>query len=165
MSLTERRAMIRVFEDKAQACKAINDLRSIGITDDQIGIAEREGGWMAQCALENLVNLGIPEEEVTLYKREFEAGHVVVAVKFRCTKEEMLNFLISNSGPEQLTIYINDVSISHRDVRKGHNDGSQDHSSNALSDNSCSPEASSAASGEMSSLWNLLKVAGLEHLL
>ena len=165
LSATERQVMVGVFEDENHAKKAIDDLRSLGFSDDQIGIAVREGGLVGHCILGNLVNMGVPEEEAICYKREFEAGRVVVAVKFNCSKQEVINLLLSKSGSEQLNIRVTGMSISPKKEREDQVEDFQDCSSSIPSDNSKSQEANSKESDEMTSVWKFLKDAGLDHLL
>jgi hypothetical protein len=139
--------MVGVFEDEYHAKKAIDDLKSMGFRDDQVGIAVREGGFTATCILDNLVNLGVPEEEVNYYRREFEADHVIVAVKYNCSKEELIDFLLSNCGPEQFSMSVTGLSVSSTlDVFDSQEDSSPD-------------------SDELTSLRRLLEKANLDHLL
>ncbi len=165
MSTTERQVMVGVFEDENLAKKAIDDLRSMGFSDDQVAIAVREGGFVAQCILDNLVNLGVPEEEVNYYKCEYEVGRIVVAVKFNCSKQEVINLLLSQSGPEQLNIRVTGMSIAPTEEREDQAENIQDCSSSVPSENSNSHEATSKESDEMTSVWKILKDAGLDHLL
>jgi hypothetical protein len=163
LSATERQVMVGVFEDENHAKKAIDDLRSLGFSDDQIGIAVRGGGLVAHCILGNLVNMGVSEEEAIYYKREFEAGHVVVAVKFNCSKQEVINLLLSKSGPEQLNISINGISI--KKTGKNQLEDFQDCSPSITLDSPESQETNSIGPDDMSSLRKLLKDAGLDYLL
>lgn len=163
MSTTERQVMVGVFEDEDYAMKAIDDLRSMGFRDDQLGIAVRDREFVAHCILDNLVNLGVPEEEVNYYKREFEASRVVVAVKFNCSKQEVTDLLLSKSGPEQLNISINGISIEK--TGKNQLEDFQDCSSSITLDKPESQEATSIGPDDTSSLRKLLKDAGLDHLL
>ncbi len=144
MPAIERQVMVAVFEDEYHAKNAIDALESMGFGNDQVGIAVREGGFTAHCILDNLLNLGVPEEEVNYYRREFEVGHVIVAVKFNCSKQELIDFLLNNCGPEQFGVSITGISISSQPE---------------------SQEASSTEPDDVSSLWKLLKDANLDHLL
>lgn len=165
MSTTERQVMVGVFEDENHAKRAIDELRSIGFSDDQVAIAAREGGFVAQCILDNLVNLGVPEEEVNYYKCEFEVGRIVVAVEFNCSKQEAINLLLSQSGPEQLNIRVTGMSIAPTEESEDQAEDIQDCSPGIPSENSNSHEANPKGTDEMTAVWKILKDAGLDHLL
>lgn len=162
MSTIERRVMVGVFEDDYHAEKAIDDLKGMGFRDDQIGIAVREGGFTATCILDTLVNLGVPEEEVNYYRREFEADHVIVAVKYNCSKQELIDFLLSNCGPEQFSLSINGLSVSTNKEKKILEQDFRDRSPDTILD---SPNSQEVNSEELASLRRLLKDVNLDHLL
>lgn len=148
MSTTQHQVMVGAYEDKVQAKKAIDDLRGIGIGDDQIRMITREGGLADQCLLNTLVYQGISEEDVNYYKKEFEAGHPLVLVWYSGCKEDMIDFLLSNCGPEQLNVSITGITVTDSTSPKTH-----------------SIEKENQASSEEPDWWKLLKDAKLDHLL
>ena len=162
MSTIDGQVMVGVFENEYHAKKAIDDLRNIGFSDDLIGIAVRGGGIVAQSILGNLLNMGVSEEEAIYYKREFEAGHVIVAVKFNCSKKEAMNLLLSQCGTEQLNIRVTGMSISQKKNREDQEEDFHNSSSNFPPNNSKTQETNS---NEIDNMWKMLKNAGLDHLL
>src|SRR5437899_1528947 len=98
--------MVGAFQDKEQMRKAIDDLLSMGIGDDQIRVITREGGLADQCLLDTLIYQGISEEDVNYYRHEFEVGHPVVLCWYVESKEDMIDFLLNHIGPEQLNVSV-----------------------------------------------------------
>lgn len=48
--------------------------------------------------LSAFTNIGVPEKKVDYYKREFEAGHIIVTVKTNGRQQEVVNLLRSNGA-------------------------------------------------------------------
>ena len=82
MTTTDRSTVVGVFSDDAQAQQAINALRQVGFSDDQIsysGHGTSSGGFLAGLksfftgedyaaggAYDDLVGMGMPEEDALL---------------------------------------------------------------------------------------------------
>lgn len=96
MTTTDRSTVVGVFSDDVQAQQAINALRQAGFSDDQIsysGHGTASGGFLAGLksfftgedyaaggAYNDLVGMGMPEEDARSYQREYEVGRSIVAV-------------------------------------------------------------------------------------
>ena len=53
--------------------------------------------------LSAFTNIGVPEKKVDYYKREFEAGHIIVTVKSKGRQQEVVNLLRSNGAHDVQT--------------------------------------------------------------
>lgn len=96
MTTTDRATIVGVFTDDAQAQRAIEALRQAGFSDDQItysGHGASSGGFLAGLksfftgddystggAYNDLIDMGMPEEDARAYAREYDAGRSIVAV-------------------------------------------------------------------------------------
>ena len=96
MTTTDRSTVVGVFSDDARSQQAINALRQAGFSDDQISYAGHgtsSGGFLAGLkrfftgeeyttggAYDDLIGMGMPEEDARSYQREYEAGRSIVAV-------------------------------------------------------------------------------------
>ncbi|HEY6540555.1 MAG TPA: YsnF/AvaK domain-containing protein [Ktedonobacteraceae bacterium] len=96
MTTTDRATIVGIFTDDTQAQQAIEALRQAGFSDDQItysGHGTSSGGFLAGLksfftgddyptggAYNDLVGMGMPEEDARLYAREYDAGRSIVAV-------------------------------------------------------------------------------------
>lgn len=96
MTTTDRATIVGIFTDDAQAERAIEGLRQAGFSDDQItysGHGASSGGFLAGLksfftgndystggAYNDLVGMGMPEEDARVYAREYDAGRSIVAV-------------------------------------------------------------------------------------
>jgi uncharacterized protein (TIGR02271 family) len=82
-----------VFRKDSDAKRAIDALRDAGFDRDQIGLAWREGGSTNVNYLNDLVNLGVPQEQAAYYDNEFKAGHPVVSVRTDGRDQEVQTIL------------------------------------------------------------------------
>lgn len=93
MSVIEHAIVVRVFREESQAERAVDELVYAGFGNEQIAIAfpgeERE----IHRILENMKQVGMPEEEVEYCEREFQAGLTIVAVKHAGRHWEAANIL------------------------------------------------------------------------
>jgi len=96
MTTTDRATVVGVFTDDAQAQQAIEALQQAGFSNNQItysGHGTATGGFLAGLksfftgedsstggAYQDLVGMGMPEEDAQVYAREYEAGYSIVAV-------------------------------------------------------------------------------------
>lgn len=96
MTTTDRSTVVGVFSDDAQAKQAIEALRQAGFSDDQItysGHGASSGGFLAGLksfftgedystggAYNDLIGMGMPENDARAYAREYDAGRSIVAV-------------------------------------------------------------------------------------
>jgi len=114
MTTTNGSTVVGVFSDDAQAQQAINALRQVGFSDDQISYARHEtssGGFLAGLksfftgeehtkggAYDDLVGMGMPEEDARSYQREYEAGRSIVAVTGGSRMQEASTLLSQYGG-------------------------------------------------------------------
>src|SRR5579872_2272335 len=96
MTTTDRASVVGVFTDDTQAQQAIEALRQAGFGDDQItysGHGASSGGFLAGLksfftgedastggAYNDLVSMGMSEEDARAYASEYDAGRSIVAV-------------------------------------------------------------------------------------
>jgi hypothetical protein len=94
MTTSERSTVVGVFADRERADKAIDDLRRIGFSYNQIRLAERGTGsfldsfkslftgqqTVSSNTPDDLRNLGVPEPDAHSYQRQLDAGRAIVIV-------------------------------------------------------------------------------------
>jgi len=106
---SERPIVVGIFRDRALAEQAIDELRHAGFRDDQIrltGQGATAGGLLETLKskfsgqgttdghlYDDLVSLGVPEEEAHYYQRESEVGHTIVLVQSYGHQQEARNIL------------------------------------------------------------------------
>jgi len=79
MTTSESPIIVGVFEDLAQAQQAMNELQRAGVSNEQIHYSVR--GATSTGIFNDLVDLGLPQDEASYYENEFESGHTIVMVK------------------------------------------------------------------------------------
>src|SRR5438094_6658955 len=91
---TTQQIVVGVFDDHSQAEQAVNALLNAGFNDDQIryaGHGAATGGILASLKslftgeetgsiYNDLLDLGMSENDASSFQREFEAGRSIVAV-------------------------------------------------------------------------------------
>ncbi len=109
---TTQRTLIAVFDGRAQAEQAINNLKSVGFGYDQIrfaghgtstgGVFDKVKGLFsgqeARTAYNDLVSMGVPADDASYYQREYEAGHSIVAVLTNRRMQEVTDILARYGG-------------------------------------------------------------------
>jgi uncharacterized protein (TIGR02271 family) len=85
--------VVGVFQSEADAKRAIDDLRNAGFAKDQLGFALREGGAVTANLLNDLTNLGVPQDRASYYNQQYEAGRAVVSVRADGREQEASNIL------------------------------------------------------------------------
>jgi hypothetical protein len=165
--------VVGVFKEEVQAESAVDVLRDVGFNSDQIGYAGHTGKWGTDHILDYLVSMGVPEEEVSYYESEYEAGRSIVLVKHDGRRSEALNILFLNGS--RVHRYLNlgkHVSEDSSDVTDSTNQGlniqieaSQNSPANNSSKSSSARKTEPEVQDEMASLRKLLKDVDLDHLL
>jgi hypothetical protein len=89
-----------VFQGDAQVKEAINALKSAGFAYDQVGVASRNAGAATLSLSNDLMGLGMPQEQATYYEHEFNAGRTVVSVRPDGREAEVKNIFTSNGAYE-----------------------------------------------------------------
>src|SRR5437763_11335319 len=91
---TAQQVVIGVFDDRSQAERAVDELLQVGFRNDQIrysGHGAATGGMLetlkslftgqdSGSVYNDLVALGVPDNDASSYQQEFEAGRSIVAV-------------------------------------------------------------------------------------
>jgi hypothetical protein len=105
--------IIGVFDEAAAAERAIEALHQAGISSDQIrysgsipseSVLERIKSLFTRhdaassMLINELMALGVPEEEAKYVAREYQAGHPIVAVGTEEREQEILDILQSQAG-------------------------------------------------------------------
>jgi uncharacterized protein (TIGR02271 family) len=79
MTTSDNPIVVGVFEDLAQAQQAMDELQRVGVSNEQIRYSLR--GATSTGILNDLIALGLPQDEASYYEKEFESGHTIVMVK------------------------------------------------------------------------------------
>jgi uncharacterized protein (TIGR02271 family) len=90
-----RSFVIAAFQDENQAQQAIQDLMNSGFSRDQIRYSARRGGGGIT---DDLVSMGIPQQEADYYNNEFEQGHTIVTVNTRDQQQQAYDILMRDGG-------------------------------------------------------------------
>ena len=106
MVMSEHSAVVGVFTDYEQAEQAINELRRVGFSDDEISVSR--GGAATGGVIESLkglftkqeptalttaddfIRVGVPEQDASYYQSELAAGRTIVVVRATGLQQEVL---------------------------------------------------------------------------
>lgn len=77
MTTTNRPTVLSQFQSEMEAQRAMNDLRQAGFSNDQIRYSVHRGSTGIR---DQLIGLGLTEQEAGYYNQEFEASRTVVFV-------------------------------------------------------------------------------------
>lgn len=97
MTTFNRSFVIAVFQDNNQAQQAIQDLLNSGFSRDQIRYSVRQGGGGIT---DDLVNMGIPQQEANYYNDQFQQGSTVVTVNTRDQQQQAHDILMRDGGTD-----------------------------------------------------------------
>ena len=89
-----------VFDDEAQALRALEKLHEAGFNDGQIGMVMRHGGLLPVWILDTLVSMGVPGEEAGIYQSELDSGHILLLVRHRGRILEAFRCMFEITVPE-----------------------------------------------------------------
>ena len=119
MGMIERPTAVGVFTEPAQVDVAMNELEGAGFSDDQIKFFQQEasrvdfiGGlkrlfkWQETTSgsvVNDLVRMGVPEEEARYYQSEFELGRIIIAVEAGDRQPDALVILRRNGAYDVTT--------------------------------------------------------------
>lgn len=106
--------VVDVFDNHAVADNAVNALQNAGVNPGQIHVSEHQGHpttnyWQAitrlfssskgrDAVVEELKNLGIPDDKVSYYENEYDVGHSIIAVNAPGNEENVSAILRENGG-------------------------------------------------------------------
>ncbi len=145
MTTTEQSMVVGIFEDQAKAEQAVHELHQAGFRDDQIsysGHGASSSGILASLKsfftgeettngniTDDLVRIGMSEEDARYYQREYEAGRSIVAVTDGSSLQEATTILARNGAygakrpSAQATDYGSTGSTSARNTRANPEEG------------------------------------------
>lgn len=170
MSTMQRLIVVGVFKNEANAKNALDLLRQVGFSEDQIEIVIPGAGVNTHRLFDDLMNMGLPEEEVSYYQHEFELGRSIVSVKHNGRQLEAFNVLLLSETRihKYLNLSRSDASTSRFNEHEDQNQASEGSSSSISSFASKTPSSLKVEESipeEMPSWMRILKDAGFEHLI
>ncbi len=89
--------IVGVFNTETDAKNALDALRNAGFKQDQLGFALREGGLGTSTLRDDLVKLGIQQDQADYYYSEYQNGRPIVSVRADGREQEAASIL-SNYG-------------------------------------------------------------------
>jgi hypothetical protein len=115
---TNNTPIVSIFNERGNAERAIEDLYNAGIPSDQISYSRgsmstnSSGGFLESIkhlftvghdrtsvdVLNDLNNMGIPQEEAKYYAQQYDAGRTIVTVQQETMNQNALTILRSNGG-------------------------------------------------------------------
>lgn len=110
MASTTRPLVVGIFDDEAQAKKALNELRNTGFSHNQISIAKLKAGSATRHISDTLVQGGIPQNEADYYEQVFKAGHIIETVRTEDRAQDALDILRRHGAHHVKASYI---SVGH----------------------------------------------------
>ena len=107
--LQKQSALVGVFDDAARADRAVEELRSSGITERQMRRAEKSAGWDIAHAIPkrkdtseemkpDFADPGISEDEARYYEDAYEAGYIVLVVHPGDHRQQVQSILEHNGA-------------------------------------------------------------------
>jgi len=125
MTTSERSTVLGVFADRDRADKAIDDLRHGGFSYNQIRLAERGAGsfldifkslftgqeTVSANTPDDLMKLGVPEQEAHYYQSQLDAGRAIVIVNAGGQPEQALTIL-HQSGAYDINVRLRTAEAS-----------------------------------------------------
>jgi len=100
VTTTNRPTVVGLFQSEMEAQQAMNDLQQSGFSNDQIRYSVHRGGTGIR---DQLMGLGLTEQEASYYNQEFEAGRTVVFVNGPGQQQEAFDILRRNGGYDAST--------------------------------------------------------------
>lgn len=104
-----RSPIVGVFDEPANADRAVEQLRSAGLSDNQIHWFEKTSGWdlvhlftgrkgKPEALEQDLTDMGISRKEAQYYEREYKAGRTIVTVHPGDRRQQAMSILNSNGA-------------------------------------------------------------------
>jgi len=90
MAITERLVIAGIFENRALAEQAVQELQRAAFNNDQIKVSVQKGD---AGILDGLIGMGLSLHEAQLYENEYRAGRTIVAVKTADRQQEAADIL------------------------------------------------------------------------
>jgi len=90
--------IVGVFQDEAQAKKAVEELHNANFGRDQLGVATHDPHMVIDNLAQDFMKLGVPQERASYYEHEFQTGHVIVSVRPDGREADARRILQDNGG-------------------------------------------------------------------
>jgi hypothetical protein len=171
--MSEHLIIVGVFKEEIRAESAIAVLKDVGFNNDQIVFTRYTSKSVIDHTLDNLVNMGMSEEEVSYYKSECEAGRSLVLVQHQGRRSETIAILLLNGAKnhkylqktENMNKEPSNISTSTNIGLPDQPMDSQNSSANSLSRATDIYDRGLLTEDELASLRKLLENEGFGHLL
>ncbi|HEY4386196.1 MAG TPA: hypothetical protein VGN34_17195 [Ktedonobacteraceae bacterium] len=111
--------VVGVFEQAAEARRALDELRTLGFGHDDLGLALREGGAPITNLVQDLMLLGLPQEQAEFYYQAVQSGKAVASIRAQ-TRAQEVHDLLQRSGAYDYS------SATSEDTAKSHSQKNQD---------------------------------------
>jgi hypothetical protein len=164
--------VVGVFKEEIRAESAIAELRDAGFDNDQVEYSGRSSKREMNQTLENLVNMGMSEEEVLYYKSELEIGRSIVLVQHQGRRNETLAILLLNGARNHKYLKKSEsVNMEPSNTSTPSSVGfsdqmdSKDSSANSSLSSTTRNDKEQLKEDELTSLRKLLEREGLDHLI
>ena len=109
MAMSDNSTVVGVFTDDAQAEQAVDELRRVGFSDDEISVSRRgatTGGFIESLkrlftgqgtttatSADDFMRMGVPEQDAGYYQRELDTGRTLVLVRAAGLQQQALGIL------------------------------------------------------------------------
>ncbi len=119
MAMSERSTVVGVFTAPAEAEQAIDELRRLGFSDDEISVAKGgapAGGFLAGLkrlfpgqetttitTADDFIRMGVPGQDAGYYQGELDAGRTIVVVRAADLRQEVLGILRQHGAYDATT--------------------------------------------------------------
>jgi hypothetical protein len=90
--------IVGAFRTDEEARSAIDALRNAGFAHEQLGFAWRESGAAVNNFRNDLMNLGVPQDQASYYDNELKSGRPIVSVRADGRDQEAMNILRTNGA-------------------------------------------------------------------
>lgn len=168
----EHLILVGIFKEEIRAENAVAVLKDVGFSNDQISYASQTGKQGLGHILQNLLSMGVPEEEMNYYKSEFEAGRSIVLVKHDGRRSQSLAILLLEGARNHKYLKMDENAGKEPFNRSAYTkkspaqlEATQNFGANSTSKTSDSQESEPFIDDERASLQKLLEREGLDHLL
>ena len=109
MVMSDHSTVVGVFTDDAEAEQAVDELRRVGFSDDEISVSRHGAttsgfmeslkslftgqGTATATTADDFMRMGVPEQDAGYYQRELDAGRTIVLVRAAGLQEQALGIL------------------------------------------------------------------------
>lgn len=113
MVMSEGSTVVGVFTQDSYANLAVDELRQVGLSDNEISVFRHKDEAGTLAGLKNLANsqettpeataddftrMGVPDRDAHYYQSELDAGHTIVVVKAAAQEQQVLEIFQKYGG-------------------------------------------------------------------